>query len=253
MAIVFLDLDGTLLYHGRPAPRAVDAIRQLKENGHIPIIATGRVPFLVIEIKEELGIDSYICANGTFIVYQNQLVLEKPIPTETVKRLFHYADIWQFDIVMEGKDVYFAYRKESPIVDEFSDIFNIEHPRLDKEYHLNHPLLSFNVFDDDVVAKLIPLFPELVFNKANRIGWDINLAGDLKADGMRHLVKLLKIPKKEVYAIGDGYNDLTMIQQAHVGIAMGNAYDEVKKAASYITTNAWEGGVYDALKHYKLI
>ncbi len=253
MAIVFLDLDGTLLYKGRPAPKALEAIRKLKKKGHIPVIATGRVPYLVIEIKEELEIDSYICANGTFIVYKNELVLERPVPLEIVKRLFHYADLWAFDIVMEGKDVYLAYRKETPEVDEFSDIFNIEHPRVDKEYHLNNPLLSFNVFNDDVAEKLKPLFPELVFNKANRIGYDINLAGDLKAEGMTYLVNHLKMHKVKVYAIGDGYNDLAMIKKADIGIAMGNSYNELKQAADYVTSNCEDGGVYDALKHFKLI
>lgn len=253
MAIVFLDLDGTLLYKGRPAPKSLEAIRKLKEKGHIPVIATGRVPYLVIEIKEELGIDSYICANGTFIVYENELVLERPVPMELVKRLFHYADLWEFDLVMEGKDVYLAYRKETPLVDEFSDLFNIEHPRVDKEYHLNNPLLSFNVFDDEVVVRLKPLFPEFVFNKANRIGYDINLAGDLKAEGMTYLVDYLKLHDEDVYAIGDGYNDLAMVKKAHVGIAMGNAYDDLKKVADYVTTNCEDGGVYHALKHFKLI
>jgi hypothetical protein len=253
LAIVFIDLDGTLLFQGKPAPKALEALALLKQNGHIPIIATGRVPYLVKDIKEELGIDSYFCASGNYIVYQNELIFEKSVPLESTKKLFEYADRFEFDIVMEGTYDYLAYRKETSVVDEFSDFFQVQRPLVDKTYHLTHSILAFNIFDQKIVPLLETAFPEFVFNRANHLGFDINLKGDLKADGMRFMVNFLQIPKDEVYAIGDGYNDYLMIRDATIGIAMGNAYDEVKKVAKYVTSDVHSGGVYDALKHYHLI
>jgi len=253
MAIVFIDLDGTLLYQGKPAPMAFEAIQLLKLNGHIPVIATGRVPYLVKEAKELLAFDSYICANGTYIVYQNQLVFEKPIPFDTVERLLQKADEIGFDIVMEGEDDYVAFRKDTPKVDEFSDHFRVPRPNIDKSYHLTHPILAFNMFDGSVVDLLRNEFPDLMFSRASHLGFDVNIKGDLKADGMFYLCEYLQIHGDEIYAIGDGFNDIQMISAASHGIAMGNAHADVKKVAKYVTTDVENGGVFQALKHFHLI
>jgi hydroxymethylpyrimidine pyrophosphatase-like HAD family hydrolase len=96
-------------------------------------------------------------------------------------------------------------------------------------------------------------FPELVFNQSNRSGFDVNLKGDLKAEGIRWLVKYLDYPPDDVYAIGDGYNDISMIKAVKHGIAMGNGFPEVKAVASYITTSVEAEGVSNALRHFHLI
>lgn len=253
MAIVFIDLDGTLLYQGKPAPLAFEAIQLLKLNGHIPVIATGRVPYLIKEAKELLAFDSYICANGTYIVYQNQLIMERPIPYDTVRRLLAKADEMGFDIVMESVEGYVAYRKETEKVDEFSDHFQVPRPKVDKEYHLTHPVLAFNLFDGSVIDQLKKEFPDLMFSRASHLGYDVNILGDLKADGMLYLCEYLQIHGDDIYAIGDGINDIQMISTASHGIAMGNASDEVKRAAKYVTTDVEHGGVFEALKHFHLI
>ncbi len=253
MAIVFMDLDGTLLSSGKPAKNSILAIQELKVNGHIPVIATGRVPYLAEEILAELNIDSYICASGSYIVYQNQLLLEKAIPLDLINRLFDFADLHQFDIVSEATNHYVAYRKDTTAADEFADYFQVKRAVVDKEYHKHHPVLAFNVFDHQIIELLRKEFPEFVINKASHLGYDINISGDLKADGVKFLVNHLNIAPDEVYAIGDAYNDISMIEKAHVGIAMGNASDAVKAVADYITTDVLEGGVYDALKYFKLI
>lgn len=253
LVIVFLDLDGTLLYKGRPALLAKEAIEALKMNRHLPVIATGRVPYLVREIKDELKMDSYIAANGNYIVYQGKVIHERPIPADVVSRLLKASDELRFDIVMEGVEAYLAYRKETEKVDFFSDIFEIEHPHIDREYHHTHDIYAFVVFDDEVIPTLEKQFPELLFSRSNHFGFDVNLKGDLKAEGIQVLLNHLKADPNDAYAIGDGYNDLTMIKKVAHGIAMGNAYEEVKNVAQYVTEDVFSGGVYLALKHYGLI
>ena len=74
-----------------------------------------------------------------------------------------------------------------------------------------------------------------------------------KADGIQVLLKHLKLPISCTYAFGDGPNDLEMLQYVQYGTAMGNAEQNVLKAASYRTEGIWEDGVYRALKRYGLI
>ena len=54
-------------------------------------------------------------------------------------------------------------------------------------------------------------------------------------------------------AFGDGGNDVSMLRHAAIGVAMGNAVDEVKEHANYITTSVDEDGVANALKHFSII
>lgn len=253
MAIVFLDLDGTTLDQGMVAPKVKQAIEALKQKSHLPVIATGRTPHLLYGIHHDLGIDSFIAANGSYIVYRNEILLANTIPNDVVKRMVQFCQHKQIDLVFESADDYVALSKHTPLVDQFSDIFEIERPRIEPNYYVNHPLLAMIFFDDESVEEARQNFPELVFNRSNRFGYDVNLAGDLKAGGVKWLVEHLTIPGDEVYAIGDGYNDISMLLYVKNSIAMGNAYPETKAVAKYITTSVKEGGVYDALLHFGLI
>lgn len=253
MAIVFLDLDGTILDQGKPAKDVLLAISKLKERGHTPVIATGRTPHLLYGMEKTLGIDSYIAANGSYICYHGNVVLADYIQADTVSRMVKFCEHKQIDLVFESQDDYVALSKRTHLVDLFSDIFEIERPRIEPDYYQNHDLLAMIFFADEYIEEARQNFPELIFNRSNRFGYDVNNAGDLKAGGVRWLVQYLNIAEDDVYAIGDGYNDISMLSYAKHGIAMGNAYPETKAVASYITSSVHEGGVYQALQHFKLI
>lgn len=72
-----------------------------------------------------------------------------------------------------------------------------------------------------------------------------------KANALQKICEYYHIPKEKIIAIGDGHNDIEMIEYAHFGIAMGNAHPELKKVAKYHTTSVKEHGVYHALKQIK--
>lgn len=253
MALIFLDLDGTLLDKGKPAEGIIETIQALKANGHIPVIATGRVPQLLYGIEKTLGIDSFIAANGNYVVYHDQVIYERYIDTKVVKRMLQKADEMQFDLAIESVDSYVAYREETELVKLFSDIFQIEYPKVVHKQPKPNSVLAFVVFEDSVVPKLRAEFPELVFNRSNRFGYDVNLEGGLKINGVQFMINYLQYPEADVYAIGDGYNDIDMLQTLRTGIAMGNAYPEVKAIADYVTTDVNDTGVFNALKHYGLL
>ena len=69
-----------------------------------------------------------------------------------------------------------------------------------------------------------------------------------KAASLRMLIEQLGIKQEEVISFGDGYNDLSLIEFAGMGVAMANAVDEVKQRANYITLSNDEEGIYECLK-----
>lgn len=253
MALVFLDLDGTLLHQGDPAPGAIEAVKALKANGHIVAIATGRSPRLLYDKDKLFDTDYLVLANGGFVSHGKKVIYEKYIPNTTVKRLMDFVDDIKADLVVEYFDRYVAYRKDTEIPDQFSDIFNIERPALDPVYYPDEKVFCMVVFKTDDAIKMQSAFPELQFNLSNAIGYDVNIKGDLKADGVRALIDYLDYNEEEVYAVGDGHNDITMIKAVRHGIAMGNGNDALKQVAEYVTTDVNDYGVYNAMKHYGLI
>mgnify|MGYP001810466072 CR=1 FL=1 len=237
MALIFLDLDGTMLDSGKPAKGIVGTIADLKKNGHTPVIATGRTPHLLYGVEQALSISDYIAANGNYIYYQGRVVFERYIPKD----------------VVEGVEGYVAWRRDTELVDRFSDTYDFEHPKLDRSYPEHHEILAFIVFADHDAKILQTEFPELTFNRTNRFGYDVNLTGNLKADGVNRLVNYLGYPAEHVYAIGDGLNDVSMLKAVKNGIAMGNGCPEAKAAAVHVTSAVGDDGVKNGLKHYGLI
>lgn len=81
---------------------------------------------------------------------------------------------------------------------------------------------------------------------------EFNKAGVSKASGIRFLSKYLGIPKEDIMAIGDSENDIEMLKEAGLGIAMRNALDEVIAVANDVTTSNDEEGVAKAIEKYLL-
>ncbi|XMB71638.1 Cof-type HAD-IIB family hydrolase [Mycoplasmatota bacterium WC30] len=253
MALIFIDLDGTALDRGQPAVGVIDSIKALRKNNHKVAIATGRSPRLLYGKEKLLGIDYLVLANGGYVVAKGDVIYERYIPNDVLKKTMDFVDNVKMDLVIEYLDTYVAYRKDTDLPDRFSDLFQIEAPSLDRTFYPDKNVFSMVVFKNERMAEMIEALPELDFNVTGAIGYDVNLKGGLKAEGVRELVKHLGYSEDEVYAIGDGFNDISMIKSVKYGIAMGNAVQELKDVADYVTTDVMDYGIRNALKHYKLI
>lgn len=82
---------------------------------------------------------------------------------------------------------------------------------------------------------------------------DIIARGNSKSKGIDHVLEYYGIALKDTMAFGDGGNDIPMLGHAGIGVAMGNASDEVKAAADYVTTSVDEDGIMNALKHFGVL
>jgi len=134
MALIFLDLDNTILYQGRPAKGVKETIDLLKKNNHIVVIATGRNPNLIYGIDQELGIENMVMANGGIVIFDNQVIRENYIDNTVIKRMMERADKEKFDLVVEYLDEYISYRKDTEASDNFSRNYNLDIARLDHKF-----------------------------------------------------------------------------------------------------------------------
>ncbi len=253
---IFLDLDGTIIDHkSNSVPLSTKkAIKKLQDNGHEVIISTGRPVSLLYGIDKELNVNTYIASNGRIVFNKGIMIHNDYINKEVVKELVKVAYDNKIDIAFESDTDYVINSTFNESYKDFSDVFHLEYPKLSKNYHLNHDIYQmvfFYVKSD--YKKYEEMFPTLNFHYANEYGIDINEKGGMKEIGMKILVEAMNIDNEDIIAVGDGFNDISMIEYAHLGVAMGNSCDELKETADMVTDSVDNDGIYKLFKKLNMI
>lgn len=252
-AVAFFDLDGTLLNEkSKITPEITSAIKALKDNHVLPMIATGRTIVEIEPIMQDSGIDSAIVMNGQLIqvegekIYSDEFTYEECLKmSEHAKRLGHevsyYNDqqIWCSGHSEILANAYAYIHSDLPVIDQ-SDL---------RDKTVNMML----VLSEDGDAHYLEHFPEMTFYRNGPFSIDTVRKGVSKGSGVQNLFKTLNLPQVPTFAFGDGINDLALFDACDHKIAMGNARTELKERASFITKNNTDGGIVHALKHFSLI
>ncbi len=255
----FFDIDGTLCHgsdDGIVIPNsAKESIIKLRDKGYKVFVATGRPEMFIPEIVYDIEFDGVICANGSVIKISNEMVYEKRFSNDFIGRLFDFCDEHGYSYMLEGDKAYVKDKEDVLILDLF-DKLHLDRCHLCDEYDMNNSV-TYNIsIMGDVDEELVYNFfgDEYLFAKQDFAKFiDIYHKDSTKADGIRRILEHLKLDEFKSYAFGDGGNDLQMIKYADFGVAMGNARDELKEVADYVTTDVDKDGIENALKHLKIL
>lgn len=267
--LVFLDIDGTLLYEGRPiSERTAQALRQAKDNGHYLCICTGRA---YSETPEEMKeFDGVISAAGACVMWKKEVLLAEYFSEEEKKFVSDLLEEIGAVYIMEGfeelymkKEIRESFLREMEGYEEkerfLLSFFLKTVPRTStREMDRVHKCSFFYAKqDNDWLKEKLKKWDmnATTFSQAETRGnsGEITKAAFTKGTAVRYLSRYLGIPIEDTIAIGDSENDLEMLRAASVGIAMGNSSDYVKEAADDITKSVSEDGVYHAFRKYGLI
>ncbi len=255
--LIFMDLDGTIIDHKTNTilESTKRVIKNLQTNGHTVVIATGRPPCLFYDIDKTLNIDTYIAANGRYVKHQDKVLLNDALNPEIVNLFVEEMAQKGYDVGFETADKYVVNTISNDFVEKFSNHFHLPLPEVIENFHLSNDILQMILFtdDDNQIEYLKNRYPELDFNISCPYGIDINAVGGMKEVGVKLLTKYLGFPIKDTIAIGDGHNDIGMLEHANVGIAMGNAPKAVKDIADYTTKDSHQDGIEYILKKLKLV
>ena len=252
----FFDIDGTLVSfttHGVPAS-AREAIARLRERGVKVFIATGRL-LRHTDVVSDVEVDGYITVNGSYcLTSSGEVIYEQAFPQPVVERILSLMEQYGFDMeLMTHENIY--VEKITPIVQKAIDMVNI----IPEVAHLRDIAAQQKVFqvcpyiDHELEKVVLPQLPECVGSRWTELFMDVNLRGMDKAIAARNIMEYYGLSMDEAMAFGDGGNDVSLVRDVALGIAMGNACDELKGVADYVTSSVDEDGILRALEHFELI
>ena len=253
MKLVFFDIDGTLA-RGKVVPEsAQEGLRQLRANGNLVFICTGRNP---VYAQKNFGqyADGFICCNGRLAVRDDEILFAGPLSQEQIRDLTRRIE------EVDGGCCFLGLEEGSYVGNPagYEVMASVQDSGFVKQglkdgmtvYSLDIYMGSADRLDImrralDGVALVNPHGPHP--------SADITVLGVDKGTAIEHVAEKLGVAIEDTYAFGDGVNDVCMLKAAGHGVAMGNAVPETKAAAEYITTSIDQDGVYNGLKHYGLI
>jgi len=253
--IVFLDIDGTILNTKQEIPTSTkEAVNQLKEKGIDVVIATGRSPYHAKSIADELNVDSFVTFNGSFIVYKGKTVFKRPLSLEDLGTLYDLSLSKGHSLTYLGEKEYYTSVENDPhmleCLNSLHYIIPEEKPLFWKENDIFQVHLNCLDGEEKPYVQSIPGFS---FVRWHRTSLDVMPQNSSKAAGIEELLKYLHLSKEEAVAFGDGLNDKEMISYVGMGVAMGNAHEELKSLANLITTHVDEDGILNGLKTIGLL
>jgi Cof subfamily protein (haloacid dehalogenase superfamily) len=253
--IVFFDIDGTLLDHDKKLPdKTKQAIKELKKNGTFVAIATGRAPFMFEGLRKELEIDSFVSFNGSYVMFENEMIYKQPLHSGELEQLHMSAQLHGHPMLFMDEKTMKSSVSHHQYIEECMGSLKFPHPELDPSFYQNREIFQSLLFIEEKNESLYyGQSSQFEFIRWHRYSVDILPKGGSKAEGIKKMVDRLGFNLKDVFAFGDGLNDMQMIQAVGNGIAMGNALDELKAHAQFVTKDVDEDGIWYGLKELNLI
>ena len=258
---VFFDIDGTVVdYETQIIPEsAVEAIRLLKKNGHLPIVNTGRPIGHVDPRVQTLDFSGWICSCGMELILDGEMIYKDYPSPEECKQILDLAHSCRMAIQPEGHDslLFAADMPYHPLGLREAERLAAQGLRVEPfQNSKDRIFIKFVTYDppgsdrEGFIQGVAPYFDAIV--RANTM-MEFIKKGHSKAEGMERFLKELHVPKEEIFAIGDSENDLPMFAMAGTTICLVDGVEDVKKVADYVTDPVLEDGVFNALRHFGLI
>lgn len=276
VAAVFLDVDGTLVNDRGVVPdSARTAVRRARANGHLVFLCTGRSISQLWPEVVEIGFDGVVAAAGGYVEVGGEVLVNHGVAVDEVQHVVEFFGQRDVDFLLESHDGLFG----SPHVQHrlrqlFYGTDTDDDTRTEMERGLGGFIdsiqlgvvpdgtrvnkilfLDSHVSLDEIRAEFAETFeilPASVPKFGDNSG-ELTQVGVHKASGIEAIIKHLGIDRRQTLAIGDGYNDLEMLAEVGVGIAMGNAPQAVKDVADEVTATPDQDGVYAAFDRHGLL
>lgn len=256
---LFFDIDGTLVsfkYHKIPQS-TVEALEVARQKGVKIYISTGRPLMLINNLGQiEHLIDGYITTNGARCFVGDTVICQHPISRSDVKKVIQASERDGYPVIVVGEKHLAVHHATDVVWDIFVKglgvtclDFHTDIKDLDNEEILQ--LTPFCTAEQE--RELMPTLEDCTSGRWHPAFTDITAGDADKGKGLHAMAEFLGLDVSQTMAFGDGGNDISILKESGIGVAMGNAGEEVKVIADYVTSHVDEDGVKNALLHFGII
>lgn len=235
--LICTDLDGTFVDdRGELIERNLKAVEEYMQEGGLFTVATGRTGSYIREYyKGRIKINTYlVCLNGTMIydTEKEEIVYSNVMKKDKMDGVKEYVDGCLCAYIYTANNLY--HKIEDVPVD--ADIYKIVFVYENEEKCL------------EMLCKMKEKYGEdFDFNRSYKEFLEMENKGSGKGDAVRQMRTLLGENAKKVVCFGDFENDLTMIEEADMGVAVGNALPSLKEIADKVTVSNNEGAIAEII------
>jgi len=258
--LITIDIDGTLITPDKKITTPVrEALKYAEEKGMMVSLITGRLYPTCKKYSLELGIF------GPCIIYQGAMIIDPKtdevlqeirVPKNIALEIIEYSreHNLSLNVYMDRYTFYTEKPNEYSILDAQLNEVEIQIVDDIERIVTKDPLKLMFVGEPKIISKLEYLFSseDKFYSASTSLPQFLEIVGKkaTKRDAIQWLAKKFSIKQEEIMAIGDSHNDISMIEWAGIGVAMGNADEKVKRVADFITLSNMEDGVALAIKKF---
>ncbi len=274
--IIFLDVDGTLVDYSNQLPEsAVRAVRSARQAGHLVYLTTGRSRAEMYPELWEIGIDGMIGGNGSYLEHRGTVLMHQSLTPDECRTIVDWLNDRKLAFYLEansglyaspdfktaalptirayitGKGV--ADTSDLTVDDVFPEMIYGADLYRDDINKISFVLGSYQDFLDASER-----FPQLKAGTwggrgSHALFGDLGVANIDKAHAVDLLLQHLGADRADTIAAGDAAVDIPMLEYCAIGIAMGNAPDDIKAIADCVTDDVEADGLYNAFAHLGLL
>lgn len=258
---VFIDFDGTFADHGLVPDEHVRAVRRARENGHHVLLCTGRPKSTVPRRLLESVFDGLVGAAGGYVEIGGRVLADRRFPHDLAIRSIDFLRAHDATFILEAPEALYGpvgIRERMRTILELTlgaaasrdGVDDILSPLRETEDLHTHAFGKVSVFGSPIpVPELAEMIGPQVATVPNSVtglhghGGEIYLHGINKAVGMATVAAHLGIDPGDTIGIGDGWNDLEMLEQAGTAVAIEGSPPEVLALADHIVPGPAEAGL----------
>ncbi|MFT3877862.1 MAG: HAD family hydrolase [Propioniciclava sp.] len=262
---VFIDFDGTFSARGQVPPAHVDAVRQARRAGHRVFLCTGRPRALMPPFFLDCFFDGIVCAAGGYVEIDGEVLADVRYPLELARKTASLLIENDATFTLEAPDAlsttpaskerlsgFFEHVHSDGIVDLVVTEVNTSEDvgPFSKATVMHSPIEVATLVEQ--LGPDIGVVPNSVMG-GSVYGGELYLKGITKASGIAIVEKHLGLDRADIIGIGDGMNDLEMIDYAGIGVAVEGAPDDVLAVAQYVIPGPSSNGIAQGFAELGLI
>ena len=270
MKTIFLDIDGTLVADKGTVPEsAKDAIKLAQKNNHKIVLCTGRAMAEIYQPILDIGFDGIVACGGNYVECNGDVLLNRAFTKEELEELYTFFDNRHIDFYAEANSGIYTSRGCIAKLDSISDSLQSDVHKQSLNHFKSHLINEADLYRYDInkLSFLGSNFPykeienhfgskyelfDLVVPLFGENSGEISIKGTDKVTGIKLVMDYFGCDHEHTIAMGDGNNDITMLNFVNYGVAMGNATEKLKSIAQFVSDDVNRDGLAKAFYHCEL-